>query len=78
MAEEKISSLKNELLLEKMKLEDMESDLEALKIKADQEIKIITDNWEGTKRELNNELKPIKDKLKFDLRERRRMLYRAC
>lgn len=69
MAEEKVSSLKNELLLEKKKLEDMESDLEALKIKADQEIKIITDSWEGTKKELNKELKPIKDKLKFDLSE---------
>ena len=69
MAEEKISSLKSELLFEKKKLVNMESDLEALKMKADQEIQIITDSWTGTKRDLNKELKPIKDKLRNDLKE---------
>lgn len=69
LAEEKISSLKSELLFEKKKLVNMESDLEALKMKADQEIQIITDSWTGTKRDLNKELKPIKDKLRNDLKE---------
>jgi type I restriction enzyme M protein len=69
LAEEKISSLKSELLFEKKKLVNMESDLEALKMKADQEIQIITDSWTGSKRDLNKELKPIKDKLRNDLKE---------
>lgn len=65
-AEEKISELRNELIKAKQKMDDFDSDLQALTDKAEQEIALITQGWEGTKRELNSEIKPIKDKLKED------------
>ena len=65
-ATENITSLRRELLLEKQKLEDMESDLEALKTKAQQEMDVLSNNWTGTKKELATELKQFKDKLKED------------
>ncbi|MES9759365.1 N-6 DNA methylase [Priestia megaterium] len=69
LATENIASLRRELLIEKKKLEDMESDLEALKMKAQQEINVISSNWAGTKKELAVELKPLKEKLKADQKE---------
>ncbi|URJ48734.1 N-6 DNA methylase [Paenibacillus polymyxa] len=68
-ANENIDSLRKELLIEKQKLEDMASDVDALKMKAQQEIEVITGNWSGTKRELAAVLKPLKDKLKADEKE---------
>ncbi|WP_438826107.1 N-6 DNA methylase [Priestia megaterium] len=65
-AEENIESLRRELLEEKGKLENMASELEALNMKAQQEIEVISNNWSGTKKALNIELKPIKEKLKED------------
>lgn len=66
LAEEKISELRNELIKAKQKMDDFDSDLQALTDKAEQEIALIADGWKGTKRELNGEIKPIKDKLKED------------
>jgi type I restriction enzyme M protein len=66
LASDKIADLRRSLIKAKNKLMDLDSDLEALKVKADQEINIIAESWEGTKKELNKELKPIKDKLKAD------------
>lgn len=66
-AKEKISLLRRDLLVEKQKLQDMESDVEAMKMKTQQEIDIISQNWNGTKKELNTNLKPIKEKLKSDV-----------
>lgn len=68
-ATEHIDSLRSELLSEKHKLEDMESDVEALKAKTQQEIDSISSNWTKTKKALNVELKPIKEKLKADVKE---------
>lgn len=68
-ATENIASLRNELLAEKQKMDDLESDIEALKMKAQQEIDIITSSWRGTKKDLNIELKPLKEKLKADQKE---------
>ena len=65
-ADEQIDGLKKEILKAKMKFSDLDSDLEALKQKADQEIELISSNWEGTKKDLNKELKPIKEQLKTD------------
>ncbi|WP_033397929.1 N-6 DNA methylase [Desulfobacter curvatus] len=65
-ADEQIEGLKKEILKAKMKFSDLDSDLEALKQKADQEIELISSTWEGTKKDLNNELKPIKEQLKAD------------
>ena len=63
-ARENIASLRRELLVEKQKLQDMESDIEALKTKFQQEIDVITKSWTGTKKELDTELKSLNDKLK--------------
>ena len=68
-AEEKISDLRNELLKEKQKLENLASDVEALEMTAQQEIEVISANWTGTKKDLSAELKPIKDKLKVDKKD---------
>ncbi|MEX5379566.1 N-6 DNA methylase [Acinetobacter towneri] len=65
-AEDKISDLRRELLGEKQKLENLDSDVEALEMTVQQEIDVISTNWSGTKKELNAELKPLKEKLKAD------------
>ncbi|WP_318491482.1 restriction endonuclease subunit M [Photobacterium leiognathi] len=65
-AEDKISDLRRELLGEKQKLENLDSDVEALEMTVQQEIDVISANWSGTKKDLNAELKPLKDKLKAD------------
>ena len=61
-----IADLRRELVKAKTKLMDFDSDLDALKERADQEMAVISQGWEGTKRDLNKELKPIKEKLKAD------------
>jgi len=58
-AEEKRDSLKAELIRVKQKLDDLASDVEALKRKQQMEIGTITRQWEGTKQELHAHLKPI-------------------
>ena len=68
-ATENITSLRKELLNEKQKLIDMESDIEALKMKAQQEIDIISNEWNDTKKALNAVLKPYKEKMKIDIKE---------
>lgn len=65
-AEENINSLRKELLEGKTKLDYMSADLEALAMKAQQEMDLISANWTGTKKALNAELRPIKEKLKAD------------
>ncbi|WP_321494185.1 N-6 DNA methylase [uncultured Desulfobacter sp.] len=65
-AGEQISGLRKEILKTKTQMMDLDSDLEALDQKTAQEIDLISQNWEGTKKDLNKELKPIKEKLKAD------------
>ena len=65
-AEDKIAELRRELLKEKGKLENLASDIEALEMTAKQEMDVISSSWEGTKKALNIELKPLKEKLKTD------------
>ena len=65
-AEEKITDLKKEILNAKTRLADFDSDLEALRQKADQEIQLVSDSGEGTRVDLNKEIKSIKDQLKAD------------
>ncbi len=67
-AGDKVANLRRDLLKAKNRLMDLDSDLEALKEKTDQEIKIISQGWEDTKKALNKELKLIKDKLKADIK----------
>ena len=59
-AEEKRDSLKAELIRVKQKLDDLASDVEALQQQHKMEIEAIGQQWEGTKRELQIHLKPIK------------------
>lgn len=68
-ATDNISVLRNELIQEKNKLENLKSDLEALQEKQQQEITIISDNWTGTKKELNIHLKPTKEKHKLQVKD---------
>lgn len=67
-AEESLRNLRSELLATKSKLEDLDSDLDALKEKYQQEMDVISKNWEGAKRVLSAELKPIKAKLKEEVK----------
>lgn len=69
MATENINVLRNELLTEKNKLEDLQSNIEALQDKQKQEIEVISTHWTGTKKALNAELKPIKEKHKLQLKK---------
>ncbi|MFO8089684.1 MAG: hypothetical protein R6U13_07610 [Desulfatiglandaceae bacterium] len=59
-AKEKRDNLKAELIRVKQKLDDLGSDVEALKQKHKMEIKAISQQWEGTKRELQLHLNPLK------------------
>lgn len=68
-AVEFVKSLRRELLEEKKKLENMESDLEAVKTKTQQELDVVADSWKGTKKELAAELKTIKEKYKAEEKE---------
>jgi len=67
-AGKRITDLRRSLIKAKTKFIDFGSDLQALNEKTNQEIEIISTGWEGTKKELNAELKPIKDKLKSDVK----------
>jgi len=59
-AEEKVDSLKAELIRMKQKHVDLDSNVEALELQQKNEIEVITNTFEGTKRELSVNLKPIK------------------
>ena len=67
-AEEKLYALKAELIQVKQKLNDLASDVEALKQQHKIEIGVITQQWEGTKRDLQIHLKPIKANHKVALK----------
>lgn len=66
LAEEKVADLRSERLRELDKLENLNSDIEALEMKVQQEIEVLTANWSGAKKDLSAELKLLKDKLKAD------------
>ena len=67
-AEEKRDSLKAGLIRVKQKLTDLASDVEALQEQHKMEIEAISKQWEGTKRELQIHLKPIKTEHKAALK----------
>ena len=67
-AEEKRDSLKGELIRVKQKLDDLSSDVEALKQQHKMEIEAVSQQWEGTKKELQLHLKPIKTEHKAALK----------
>lgn len=59
-ADTRITELKSELLKSKQQLDGLKDAQEALKETQKAEIEIITEQWEGTKAELREHLKPIK------------------
>lgn len=65
-AEEKVNSLRSELLKAKQKLSDTESDIEAIKLKLQTEIKALEKGWKRTNGELNTEKKKLKEKSKAE------------
>jgi type I restriction enzyme M protein len=65
-AEENIRSLRSALLKVKQKVGALDSDLQALEAKAQQEIEVVSASWTGNKKDLNAETKGIRDKLKVD------------
>ncbi|MBU2541735.1 MAG: N-6 DNA methylase [Candidatus Omnitrophica bacterium] len=60
-AEEKLNSLKSELIKAKQKLSDTESDIEAVRLKLQTEIKALEKGWKGTNGELSAEKKKLKE-----------------
>lgn len=68
-AEEKVESLKAELIRVKQKLINLDSNVEALELQQQTEIDAISNTFDGTKRELSAYLKPIKAKHKEALKD---------
>lgn len=66
---EKIALLKEELAQEKIKLEDLQKQLELLKEEQKQSIDEISAKWVGTKKELTLKLQPMKELHKIQLKE---------
>ena len=60
-ADENIDSLRVELLKAKQQRNDFASNIEVLGLKRDQEISILKEGWTGTKRELQQARKKVKD-----------------
>ena len=67
-AEEKVDSLRAELLQMKQKLSDLNSDAEAVTLQQEQEVDALTRSWTGAKSELRSEIKDIKASYKVDLK----------
>ncbi len=67
-AEDNIRSLRSNLLKAKKKLEDLDSDLQAIESKVKQEIEVVTVGWTGTRKDLNAEIKALREKLKVDIK----------
>jgi len=60
LAEEQIQELRNDLLQTKTKLEELDFSLAAVNEKRDQEIEVLSENWEGLKKDLNVQVRSIK------------------
>jgi len=65
-AEEKVDSLRAELLRVKQKLADLDSDVEALAQQQAQELDAVTDSWSGDKGELRLQMREMKATYKVD------------
>ena len=65
-AEEKVDSLRAELLRVKQKLADLDSDVEALAQQQAQELDAVTDSWSGDKGELRLQVREMKATYKVD------------
>ncbi|MBA6316254.1 restriction endonuclease subunit M [Cellulophaga baltica] len=66
--EEKISGLRNGLLKAKDKLAGLADDVEGMKLTHKAELKIALENWEGTKKDFNLHIKPVKEQHKVAIK----------
>ena len=66
--EEKISDYKNGLLKVKGKLEGLTDEVEAMQNKQKDEITIAKENWHGTVKDFNADIKPIKEQHKVAIK----------
>lgn len=69
ITEDKISDLRNGLLKAKRKLEGLSDEVEAMQIKQKAELEIASENWEGTKKDFNVHIRPIKAEHKQAIKE---------
>jgi type I restriction enzyme M protein len=65
-AEEKVDSLRSELLRVKQKLADLDSDVEALAQQQEQELEALASSWTGSKGDLRFQIKDMKASYKLD------------
>ena len=68
-AEEKLNSLKTDLLWAKQKLMDFESDAEALKQKQEQEVAALIVHWTGDKAALRSQVKDVQLAYEIDIKK---------
>jgi type I restriction enzyme M protein len=66
--EEKISGLRNGLLKAKGKLEGLADEVEGMKLTHKAELEIALENWEGTKKDFNIHIKPVKEQHKVAIK----------
>lgn len=59
-AQDKLDVLKKDLLMVKVGLSDLDSEVEALREKQNQEIAVVTEAWKDTKKALASHLRPLK------------------
>lgn len=67
LAEERIQNLRNEIILTKGKLDNLDSDLDALTQKRDQEITVLEENWKDSIKDLNTQKREIKSRYKEEM-----------
>lgn len=65
-AEEKILTFRNDIIRTKQKLSDLDSNLEALDLKLQTEVKALEKSWGGSSIDLNVEKRKLKDKSKSE------------
>ncbi|MCD4695213.1 MAG: N-6 DNA methylase [Bacteroidales bacterium] len=68
LADEKITELKNNRLKAKEKLDSLKDEIEAMQNKQKDEIAIAKENWSGTVKDFNVNIKPIKEENKIALK----------
>jgi len=66
--DEKIAELKSNELKAKTKLGDLDDEVEALELTQKAELTIAKENWEGTAKEFNEHIKPIKEAQKLAIK----------
>lgn len=66
--DEKIAELKSNELKAKTKLDDLDDEVEAVELTQKAELTIAKENWEGTAKEFNEHIKPVKEAQKLAIK----------